>query len=81
MKKKIDKISSDPAIAHIYETEIEFVCPVRGKVKQKVKVKRYQSINPEQVNETLSSQSIAEKLDKQCSGLVMDDDLLEEEGN
>jgi hypothetical protein len=29
-----------PAVLETYETEIEFTCPVRGKVKQKVKVKR-----------------------------------------
>lgn len=40
-KQKKEKI--DPNIESIYETEVTFTCPVRGLVKQKVKVKKYKS--------------------------------------
>jgi hypothetical protein len=43
-KKEIkSEMQKDPRIEEIYEKEITFVCPVRGLVTQKVKVKRYRS--------------------------------------
>lgn len=80
MKKKTTK-QKGPAIASTYETEIEYVCPVRGLVKQKVKVKRIDAVEPNSMNEILSSKSIADKLDKKYSGLSMSDDSLEDEEN
>lgn len=80
MKKKTNKlVHKDPAV-ETYETEIEYTCPVRGKVKQKVKVKRYSSIDTTAVNEILPSNSITEKLDVQYSGLMLDDDSVDGEG-
>jgi hypothetical protein len=38
-KNKI-KSRSKPKVNDTYETEVEFMCPVRGKIKQKVKVKK-----------------------------------------
>lgn len=48
-KKKVSKpidteqkiLFKDPDLEEIIEEVIEFVCPVRGKVKQKVKIKRF----------------------------------------
>lgn len=40
-KKAQEKV--DPNIERVYEQEIEFMCPVRGLVKQKVKVKKYKT--------------------------------------
>lgn len=31
----------DPRVEEMYETTVEFTCPVRGKVKQRVWVKRF----------------------------------------
>lgn len=81
MKKKTTKGPKGPAVVETYETEMEFNCPVRGKVKQKVKVRRYQAVEAvPTVPEILPSNSLAEKLDLQYSGLLMDDDSLEESG-
>ena len=41
---KRPKKSDDPMVKEIVEIEVEFDCPVRGKVKQKVKMKRLKSI-------------------------------------
>jgi hypothetical protein len=38
----------DPRIQNVYETEVEFMCPVRGLVKQKVKVKKFKQPSSEQ---------------------------------
>lgn len=79
MKKKIVNGPKSPAVMNTYETEIEYDCPVRGKVKQKVKVQRYQSVEPDPFEEVLPSKSVTEKLDAKHSGLLLSDDSLEEE--
>ena len=43
-------------IMDVYETEIEFDCPSRGKIKQKVKVQRYKE--KEQPIETIDTTKI-----------------------
>lgn len=78
MKKP--KVSVNPAVVEEYETEIEYDCPVRGKVKQKVKVKRFESMEPPSVvEEILPNKSITEKLDREFSGLLIADDSLDED--
>jgi hypothetical protein len=37
-------LSYSPLIEDIYETIIEFMCPLRGLVRQKVKIKRYKKL-------------------------------------
>lgn len=56
--------SSDPRVEEIVEVEVEFDCPVRGKVKQKVKVKR---LKPVEVNvgAIVSSSDDIDLLDKE----------------
>lgn len=44
VKKPKKVIFDDPLIEDIYETYIEFVCPKRGKVRQKVQVKKYKKV-------------------------------------
>lgn len=67
-----------PVVAEVYETEIEYTCPVRGKVKQMVKVKRYASIEqPPAPADVIHGVGITDKLDVQYSGLLMEDDSLE----
>lgn len=41
-------VFQDPEVEEIVEVEIDFVCPVRGKIKQKVKMKRLKKIKTEQ---------------------------------
>jgi hypothetical protein len=81
MKKNKDP--KEPELSEVYETEIEFTCPVRGLVKQKVKVKRYKSVSNQPVEDILPSKNIADKLDQKYSGLILEDesvDLLDGEG-
>jgi hypothetical protein len=82
MKKKTTTIKQKgPVVAEVYETEIEYTCPVRGKVKQVVKVHRYASIEQTPpAPEILHGNSITDKLDVQYSGLMLEDDSLEESG-
>ena len=78
MKKKTTK-PKGPQVAYTYETEIEYTCPVRGLVKQKVKVKRLDGVEPQSVHEILPSKSITEKLDKKFSGLELADESVDSE--
>ena len=51
-------VKYDPRIEEIYETEMEFTCPVRGKVKQKVFVKRIRTLFIEQQTYIPSKNSV-----------------------
>lgn len=71
--------SDKPKGSHLYDVvlkEIEFTCPVRGKVKQMVKVKQYKPIDPNIVEEALTSKNLAEALDRKYSGLFITDDSI-----
>lgn len=79
MKKKTTNIvkQKGPVVAEVYETEMEYTCPVRGKVKQMVKVQRYASVEQAPApGDILTGKSLADKLDVQYSGLMLDDDSL-----
>ena len=70
VKEKPIKEKLDPRIEEIYEREITFHCPVRGLVKQKVKVKRYKPL-AEQVlkHKVISANELVNKLEEKDSGL------------
>jgi hypothetical protein len=63
----------------VYETEIEFTCPVRGLIKQKVKVKRLKSVDVRLVSDIRHSKSLADELDLKYSGLNLNDNELNNE--
>lgn len=44
-KTKVAKAPKDPRIKAITEEEIEYMCPVRGLVKQKVKVRKFKPLS------------------------------------
>ena len=78
MAMKKAKLAASPAVVGLYETDIEFDCPVRGRVKQRVVVKRYESLEPSvPVEEILPKKSITDDLDRQYGGLVLADDSLD----
>lgn len=81
MKKSPKTQNKGPAVVDTYEEEIEYTCPVRGKVKQKVKVQRYESAQAKHVDEIRTSNSLSEKLDLQYSGLLLSDDSVDESGD
>lgn len=84
MKKKIEPVvkpEKGPVLESTYETEIEFTCPVRGLVKQKVKVKRYQGSQPVPVVDIRPSNSLTDKLDAKHSGLMLEDDTVDDKGD
>ena len=58
----------DPCIEELYEDTIEFICPVRGKVIQKVWVKRFRSSMDETVHYIPANDEIDE-LEKKDDGL------------
>ena len=72
---KKPKERKDPRIERVYEEEVEYICPVRGKVKQKVKIKRYKTLgsiaamsNVVPVNDSMS------ELEERDDGLSIYDD-------
>lgn len=46
-KNKKKHVFEDPTVEEIVEVEVEFNCPVRGKVKQKVKMKKLKHVRRE----------------------------------
>jgi len=63
------KVRKDPRIEEIYEEVVEFICPVRGKIKQVVKIKRFKALSDQPAsNQILSNDSIA-ALEEQDNGL------------
>ncbi len=59
-----------PLFKEAYEQEIEFVCPVRGKIKQKVTVNRFKSLDSDVGKKTvLSGDDILHKLEEKDDGL------------
>lgn len=73
----------DPRIEKVYEKEVEFVCPVRGKVKQVVKIKRYKTLGESPIREVARSSDPLMDLDKLDDGLSIyaEDDLAAEKLN
>lgn len=64
------KPKKDPRIEQIYEEEVSFTCPVRGLVKQKVKVKRFKTL------EEQTSKHLVATIDELTSSLDEKDDGL-----
>lgn len=80
MKKKTTSKPEKPSLEKTYETEIEYMCPVRGLIKQKVKVKKYESTEPQLVDDIRLSKSVTDQLDLKYSGLILDDETVDEDG-
>lgn len=56
-------VTKDPMVEEIVEEWVEFICPKRGKVRQKVKIKRLKKILTEQKT-FVGAQSIIDDLEK-----------------
>jgi hypothetical protein len=80
MKKKTIQVKSEntPKLTGQYETEIEYICPVRGLVKQKVMVKKYAGIETQLAPDIRPSSSITDQLDVKFSGLILDDNTIDD---
>lgn len=72
-KKKTKKDILEEAIEETYETFIEYDCPVRGRVKQKVLVKRIRD-NTSSFGPTVYSSDALEDLGVKDSGLPLNED-------
>jgi hypothetical protein len=77
-KRKKKHVFEDPQIEEIVEVEIEYICPKRGKVKQKVKMKK---LKPVKVNciQQISTSDEVEKIDEDQSLSIYSDDDSDEE--
>lgn len=73
-KKLVDK---DPMVEEIVTEEIEFNCPIRGKVKQKVKVKRLKKVNTDSRPIMNATQDAVDALDREDDGLTIYDETEE----
>jgi hypothetical protein len=65
-KVKINKPPKcdDPMVDELYEDIIEFMCPIRGLVKQKVWVKRLKSLKDNAIPMISTLDDVVEKIDK-----------------
>lgn len=59
----------DPRISGVYEEEITFNCPVRGLVKQKVKVRKFKQPSSEQRFAVPATDALATIEEKEGDGL------------
>lgn len=74
-KKKIKTKLKDPRIQEIREEVVWFNCPVRGRISQKVKVKRYKSLIEQTHSKyVLDSKDPLDKIDVQDDGLSIYND-------
>ncbi len=65
-KLKQNKEEKDPLLEDEYYEEIEFICPKRGKIKQRVKVKKYKTVKHlEKTNYILMKSSLIDNNDNQ----------------
>lgn len=71
------KPENTPEVIGQYETEIEYVCPVRGLIKQKVIVKKYALVETKMAPDIRPSNSITDQLDVKFSGLILDDNTID----
>lgn len=64
------KPRKDPRIEQVYEEEVTFMCPVRGLVKQKVKIKKYKPATDQQNKHLIVSVSeLVDQLEEKDDGL------------
>ena len=68
-KTPVTKERKDPRIECTYEEVVEFMCPVRGLVKQKVKIKRYKPLSEGSDKHVLAPGSFVDAIEKQDDGL------------
>ena len=66
---KEPKERKDPRVQEVYEEEIEFTCPVRGRVKQKVKVKRYKTLGEMMTRNVVYGSDSIDRLEEKDDGL------------
>ena len=59
----------DPRIEETYDEVITFMCPKRGLVKQKVKVKRYRATASVDVKNVLSGTELEDILEEKDDGM------------
>lgn len=67
-KPEDKKPRKDPRIEEIYEDTVSFMCPVRGLITQKVKIKRFKSFG-EQAKHVLTGSEVVDKIEEQDDGL------------
>lgn len=66
------KERKDPRIKNTYEEEITFVCPVRGLVKQKVKVRKFKPLNQQDPRYRIAPiDELTSKLDTEDDGMAI----------
>ncbi len=54
------KAPKDPRIQEVFEEEIEFMCPIRGLVKQKVKVRKFKPLSSLQLQPIVAGDPLAD---------------------
>jgi hypothetical protein len=72
---KAPKDKKDPRIEETYEEEVTFMCPKRGLIKQKVKVKRFKPLSQQLVTHvTAPTDELDSKLDSEDDGMSIYND-------
>jgi len=67
-KPKFRQPELDKELVEIVEEQIEFNCPVRGRITQKVKVKRLKAVKVQQLD-VVGTADVAEAIDAIDDGL------------
>jgi len=70
-KAKVAAAKKDPRIEETYDEVITFMCPKRGLVKQKVKVKRYRATASVDVKNVLAGTELDDILEEKDDGMAI----------
>ena len=54
---------TDPNVEEMYETEVEYMCPIHGLQKQKVKVKKLKPVASDVVKQAVNSEDALDNVD------------------
>ena len=74
-KPKVKVEAKDNRIEEVYEEVVYYNCPVRGRVSQKVKIKRYKSLMDQmRPKHILDSKDPLDRIDSQDDGLSIYND-------
>lgn len=71
-KETKPKERKDPRIKEICEEEVSFMCPIRGLVKQKVKVRKFKPLNQQDPRYRITPiDELTAKLDTEDDGMAI----------
>ncbi len=74
--KETRKVKADHRVDYTYEQNVTFICPKRGRVTQKVMIKRFKTLGEMAAKQILAPDAAIDKLENTDDGLgIYGDDV------